>query len=109
MRKLKIAVVDLVVKATTKWLFGRMMNANQASIMPQVVAHWCEQEGHDVDFICYTGPENLLEELPTDADLIFIGAFTQSAQLSYAIGNFMRSRGAVTVLGGPHTRFRKTR
>ena len=64
MRKLRVTVIDLVVKAPTKWLFGRMMNANQASIMPQVVARWCEQEGHDVNFICYTGPENLIEELP---------------------------------------------
>ena len=104
MRKLRIAVVDLVVKAPTKWIFGRMMNANQASIMPQVVAHWCEQEGHDVDFISFTGPENLIEELPPAADLVFIGAFTQSAQLSYALSHLMRSRGAVTVLGGPHAR-----
>ena len=104
MRKLKIAVIDLVVKAPTRWLFGRMFNANQASIMPQVIALWCEQEGHDVDFICYTGPENLIEELPASADLVFIGAFTQAAQLSYAISNLMRSRGAVTVLGGPHAR-----
>ncbi len=81
-----------------------MMNANQASIMPQVVAHWCEQEGHEVEFVCYTGPENLIEELPTDADLIFVTAFTQAAQLSYAISNYMRSTGAVTVLGGPHAR-----
>ncbi|MFQ5864819.1 MAG: B12-binding domain-containing radical SAM protein [bacterium] len=104
MRKFRIAVIDLAVKAPTRWLFGRMMNANQASIMPQVVALWCEQEGHDVDFICYTGPENLFEELPASADLVFIGAFTQAGQLSYAISNLMRSRGAVTVLGGPHAR-----
>ncbi|NIR52237.1 radical SAM protein [candidate division KSB1 bacterium] len=104
MRKLRIAVIELVVKAPTRWVFGRIMNANQASIMPQVIAHWCEQEGHDVEFICYTGLENLFEELPTHADLVFIGAYTQAGQLSYAISNLMRSRGAVTVLGGPHAR-----
>ena len=104
MRKLRITVIDLAVKSPTRWLFGRIMNANQASIMPQVIAHWCEQEGHDVDFICYTGPENLFETLPTSADLVFIGAFTQAAQLSYAMSNLLRSRGAVTVLGGPHAR-----
>lgn len=31
MRKLRIAVIDLVVKAPTRWLFGRMMNANQVT------------------------------------------------------------------------------
>ena len=104
MRKLRIAVIDLAVKAPTRWLFGRIMNANQSSIMPQVVALWCEQEGHDVDYICYTGPENLFEELPDNADLAFVAAFTQAGQLSYAISNVLRSRGAVTVLGGPHAR-----
>ena len=45
------------------------MNANLASIMPQVIGVWCEQEGHEVQFVCYTGMEDLLEELPADLDL----------------------------------------
>jgi len=80
------------------------MNANLASIMPQVIAAWCEQEGHVVTFVCYTGLENLVEELPDNVDLVFIGAFTESAQLAYALSNLFRSRGAVTVIGGPHAR-----
>ncbi len=80
------------------------MNANFASIMPQVVGVWCEEEGHNVTYICYTGAENLLSELPQNADLIFIGAFTESAQTAYALSNLLQSRGAVTVLGGPHAR-----
>ena len=80
------------------------MNANLASIMPQVVATWCEGEGHEVTFVCYTGFEDLIEELPRQVDLVFIGAFTEAALLSYAISNLFRSRGAVTVLGGPHAR-----
>jgi hypothetical protein len=80
------------------------MNANLASIMPQVIAVWCEQEGHEVRLVCYTGLENLLDELPSGLDIIFIGAFTQSAQLAYALSNFFRRRGAITVLGGPHAR-----
>ena len=35
---------------------------------------------------------------------LFIGAFTQAAQLAYALSNFSAERGAVTVLGGPHAR-----
>jgi hypothetical protein len=54
--------------------------------------------------ICYTGLEDLHEELPRDVDLVFIGAFTQAALLSYAVSNFFRSQGVVTVLGGPHAR-----
>lgn len=104
MRKLKIGVIDLVSKGPTNTLWARIMHANLASIMPQVVATWCEQEGHDVTFICYTGLEKLDKELQRDVDLVFICSFTQAAFLAYALSNFFRSKGAVTVLGGPHSR-----
>src|SRR5581483_7347974 len=42
--------------------------------------------------------------LPDGLDLVFIGAFTESAQTAYALSNYFRSRGVVTVLGGPHAR-----
>ncbi len=80
------------------------MNPNLASIMPQVVAVWCEQAGHEVRYICYTGTEDLERELLQETDLLFIGAFTRSALTAYAISNLFRSRGAITVLGGPHAR-----
>src|SRR5947207_4461026 len=80
------------------------MHANLASIMPQVVGVWCEAEGNAVTFVCYPGFEDLLRELPADVDLVFIGAFTEAALLAYSLSNLFRSRGAVTVLGGPHAR-----
>jgi hypothetical protein len=104
MYKLRIGIIDLVTKGPTRTLWARVMHANFASIMPQAVACWCEEEGHDVTLVCYTGFENLTEELPDNVDLVFIGAFTQAAQLAYALSNLFRSKGAVTVLGGPHAR-----
>ncbi len=104
MSRLQIGILDLVTKSPNPSLYGRVMNANLASIMPQVLGVWCERAGHDVHFVCYTGLENLLEELPADLDLLFIGAFTQSAQLAYALSNLFQRRGAVTVIGGPHAR-----
>ena len=80
------------------------MNANFAAIMPQVLGVWCEEEGHDVSYVCYTGFENLVDELPQDVDIVFIGAFTEAAQTAYALSNLFQSKGAVTVLGGPHAR-----
>ncbi len=103
-QKLEIGIIDFVSKRPNKSLFARIMNANFASIMPQVLGVWCEQEGHNVTYVCYTGSENLLDELPQNVDLIFIGAFTEAAQTAYALSNLFRSRGAVTVLGGPHAR-----
>lgn len=104
MRHLRIGILDLVTKSSNPSLYGRVMHPNLASIMPQAIGVWCRQAGHDVRFVCYTGIEDLLAELPSDLDLIFIGAFTRSAQLSYALSALFRSRGAVTVLGGPHAR-----
>ncbi|HUL70590.1 MAG TPA: hypothetical protein VLT17_10210 [Gemmatimonadales bacterium] len=104
-RRLRIGIIDLVTnKVPNRTIYGRVMSPNLASIMPQVVAVWCERLGHEVRFVCYTGVENLLEELPTDVDVVFIGAFTQSAQLAYALSALYRQRGAVTVIGGPHAR-----
>jgi radical SAM superfamily enzyme YgiQ (UPF0313 family) len=80
------------------------MNANLASIMPQMIGVWCRQEGHDVTFVFYTGFEDLLKELPDNVDLVFISAYTEAAQTAYALSNLFRSRGAVTALGGPHAR-----
>ncbi len=104
MSKLNIGVIDLVSKGPASTLWARIMHANLASIMPQVVATWCEQEGHNVKMICYTGLEDLSKELPKDVDLVFICSFTQAALLAYSLSNFFRSKGAVTVLGGPHAR-----
>jgi len=102
--RLRIGVIDLVTKGPNRSLYARLMHANLASIMSQVIAKWCEECGHDVAMVCYTGLEDLVEELPDNLDVVFIGAFTQSAQLAYALSNLFRSRGAVTALGGPHAR-----
>ena len=65
---------------------------------------WCRREGHDVTLLCYTGSGDLLRAPPDNTDVVFIGAFTESAQTAYALSNYFRSRGALTVLGGPHAR-----
>jgi hypothetical protein len=100
----RIGILDLVTKAPSRALYGRLMNPSLASIMPQALAVWCEELGHKVTFVCYTGAEDLRAELPVEMDVLFVGAFTQAAQLAYAISNMFRQRGAVTVLGGPHAR-----
>src|SRR5207245_2303452 len=72
--------------------------------MPQAIAVWCEEAGHEVRFVCYTGGEDLQKRLPDDTDVLIVGAFTHAAQLAYCLSNIYRQRGAVTVLGGPHAR-----
>ena len=104
MRKLRVGILDLVTNGPTRALYPRLMNANMASIMPQVLAVWCERLGHDVRLVVYTGFEDLAAELPQSMDVLFVGAFSETAQLAYAISAMYRRRGVVTVLGGPHAR-----
>ena len=104
MQRLRVTVLDLVTKGPTRRAYSRVMNANLASIMPQVVAVWCEELGHDVRFVCYTGFEDLSSQLLDETDVLFVTAFTRSALTAYAIGALYRNRGVVTVLGGPHAR-----
>jgi hypothetical protein len=104
MRKLNVAVIDLIGNGENHSLYGYYMFANSASIMPQVIATICESEGHKVNFLIYTGREDLAHEVGVDADVVFISAFTTAAALAYAISAWCRANGAITVLGGPHAR-----
>ena len=103
-RKLKIGIIDIVSARRTRTLYGRVMHGNLASIMPQAVGVWCEEAGHEVHFLCFTGIENPHEEFPDDIDFVFITAFTQAAQLAYALSAKFRRQGVPTALGGPHAR-----
>ena len=47
MRKLKVAVVDILGESVSKMSYSRHMRANNQSIGAQVVAVWCEELGHD--------------------------------------------------------------
>ena len=101
---MRIGVIDVLGKEPPKNGYSRFMRANNASVMPQVIAVWCEQEGHEVHMAYYSGAELVAGGLPEELDLLFITAFSQAALLAYAMSNYYRSRGVITVLGGPHAR-----
>jgi len=101
-RQLRITVLDLVSRGAAQRAFQRVMNANRAGIMPQVVAAWCEELGHTVNYACATGFDDLMAALDAECDVLFVAAHTHSAQAAYAISNLFRRGGGVTVLGGAH-------
>jgi len=103
-KTLKIGIIDLITKRPLTALYARIMNPNFASIMPQVVAVWAEEMGHEVHLVTYTGFEDLQRELPNDIDVLFVCAFTQAAFLAYSISSLFRKKNVITVLGGPHAR-----
>ena len=104
MKRLHICIIDLIYNAPTNALYYRLMFGNHMSIMPQVIGVWCRQQGHEVTYIMYGGSGNLMKEIPEGIDVAFISSFTFTAQLAYAISNYLRTRGVVTVLGGSHAR-----
>ena len=109
-RRLKVGIIDLVARQPTKSIYARIANPNYTSLMPQMVAVWVEELGHQVHYLTYTGFEDLYRELPQDVDVLFISTFTQNAYTAYSISNLFRAGAAcrqkkvVTVLGGPHAR-----
>jgi hypothetical protein len=103
-KRLNVTIIDLTTRGPDRRPFSRLMNANYASIMPQVVAVWCAELGAKVHFVCYTGSEDLDELLDVETDVLFVSAFTLSAHTAYALSNLFRRKGAITVLGGPHAR-----
>jgi hypothetical protein len=104
MSRLQVGVAELMGNRPAPGLWNRVMKPNFASIMPQVIAVWCEQLGHDVAFVCDMGDDELTRELPSDLDVLFISSFTNAAQRAAAISSQYRARGIVTVVGGPHAR-----
>jgi hypothetical protein len=104
MKKLRIIIIDLIHNSPSQSLYRRVMFSNYISIMPQIIGVWCREEGHEVSYSIFTGSQNLKAMLSDNADLVFISSFTYTAQLAYAMSNYFRSRGIVTVLGGPHAR-----
>lgn len=103
-KKRRVGIIDLVAKGSTRALYPRLIHANLASVIPQVIAVWCEAEGHDVEYVCYTGTEDLLRILPDEVNLLFVCAFIEAAQLVYALSHYYRSKGVMTVIGDLHAR-----
>ena len=64
MTRLRVSVLDLVSRGPSRAVWSRLMQPNFSSIMPQALAVWCEEAGHDVRFLCYTGNEDVIRELP---------------------------------------------
>ena len=91
-RSLKVGIIDLIARQPTKSIYARIANPNYTSLMPQMVAVWVEQLGHQVHYITYTGFEDLYSELPSDVDIVFLSTFTQNAFTAYSISNLFRQK-----------------
>lgn len=100
---MRVTIIELAERGPTRDIFKRRMSPSFASIMPQAAAVWCEELGHEVRYLCYTGYEDVAG-LADETDLLILGCFTLSAHAAYAISAIYRAKGAATALGGPHAR-----
>jgi len=97
---MKIGIIDIIHHKE----YSKIISPLMANIMPQVIATWLEQLGHNIWYTIHTGYEKLPNNLNDDIDIIFISSYTMSAYLAYSISNYYRSKGIITILGGPHAR-----
>ena len=101
---MRVGIIDLLGKEPPRNAYSRFMRANNTSVMTQVVAVWCEDQGHRVSIAYYSGWQLLAGGLPDDLDVVFFNSFSQTALVAYAMSARFRAAGIVTVLGGAHAR-----
>ena len=75
-----------------------------ASVMPQAIAVWCRQLGHEVFYTTHYGHGDPKKLLPNDLDVVFITGITMSSAVSYALAKLYRREHTLTVIGGPHAK-----
>ncbi len=107
-KKLRIGVIELISDSVWQnWgtrFYGARFKRHYASIMPQVVAVWCQQLGHDVTYATYFGQQDPEKLLPEPLDVLFVSTYTHASATACALARLHGRRGARTVIGGPHAR-----
>ena len=104
---MRIGVLDILVDSPRTWInfaYRGILKKQYASIVPQAVAVWCRQLGHEVTYATYYGQRDPKRLLPDDLDVVFLSTYTQSSALAYALAKLYRREGTLTVIGGPHAR-----
>ena len=108
MKSLRVGVIELISDSVWQnWgtrFYGARFKRHYASIMPQVVAVWCQQLGHDVTYSTYFGQQDPESLLPQQLDVLFVSTYTHASATAYALARLHSSRGALTIIGGPHAR-----
>jgi radical SAM superfamily enzyme YgiQ (UPF0313 family) len=105
---MRVGILELIsYTSTSEWSAFRPANSLRRqfySVMPQVVAAWCRELGHDVHCATHYGQDDPRALLPDDLDMVFIAGATQTSALAYALAKLYRRDGVLTVAGGPHAK-----
>ena len=105
---MRVGILDLLVDAPVRGplarLYSNYFRKQFMGVMPQTVAVWCRQLGHEVFYTTYYGSDDPKSVLPDDLDVVFMATYTQACTLAYALAKLYRKDGVLTVIGGPHAR-----
>ena len=105
---MRVGIIELIVDTPAKsrrdLLYATYFRKQFASIMPQAVAVWCRQLGHEVFYTTYYGQKDPRSLLPDQLDVVFMSVFSQASALAYALAKLYRQEGILTVIGGPHAK-----
>lgn len=105
---MRVGILELLAQTRTAGLpqsIGHYLTTKQyASIMPQAIAVWCRQLGHQVFYATWYGRGDPKRRLPDDLDVAFIVSYTQASALAYALAKLYRKEKTRTVIGGPHAK-----
>src|SRR5256886_13397687 len=108
MLSMKIGIIELIEetasKSWTDFAYRAFFKKYHASIIPQAVAVWCRQLGHQVWYSTYYGQRDPVSLLPDELDVVFVASYTQASALAYALAKVYRMRKTLTVIGGPHAK-----
>ncbi len=103
---MRVGIIELLTGSISQnWaehVYNSRFRKQFASIMPQAVAVWCRQLGHQTFYATYYGQKDPLSLLPDDLDFVFVSTFTHASALAYALAKLYRRKNVPTVLGGPH-------
>ena len=103
---MRVGILDLLASGRSDGLtpaVGHYLITKQyASIMPQAIAAWCRQLGHQTFYASYYGHGDPRALLPDGLDVLFISCYTQASALGYALAKLYRRENTLTVIGGPH-------
>ena len=107
MRKLKIGVLEIITTPARNvgdWLADTFQFHQYAGVMPQAIAVWCRNLGHEVHYATYYGTGNLAQLLPHDLDYLFLSCATQNSAIAHVVAKWAQAGGTKVVFGGPHAK-----
>lgn len=76
---MRVGIIDLLSVPAAHWLeapYRFLLTKQYTSLLPQAIAVWCEQLGHEVFYATYFGYGDPTEALPNDLDVLSVSSFT---------------------------------